>query len=362
MAKKKRRIGLNATLPFDERPPPKPPDFRDLLRKPLVKLPLPSDFDIELEAAHLKQLWQDTPPLQALRFRTFVHAGGSGLVFEVSDRDDSASALKVVRHSKYASKEPSPEVPKVLSPVSEVELKSLRLLKHPNLVLLNNAIANDRGIVAISTSYVSAPKPIDLYLRDTLQTDPARRGLHAFSPERLEGACQFLASKITHIASAIRYMHEQAVFHFDVKPANILMSEHQRVVLTDMGSCVHASDIPAGTSFRVHFTWTYAHPDLQDLIRDQRSISGGGLKVSAAISPSEHFGRYDLFALGRTIQECLAIIAQEFRERAHSSYAFRFLHVIACLLLDGRNGSGPWSRDHSRDGRPFVPDVALGPE
>src|SRR6185436_15825744 len=66
---------------------------------------------------------------------------------------------------------------------------------------------------------------------------------------------------------------------------------------------------------------------------------------------------YDLYAFGRTIQETLAILVEEFGERCYASYAFCYLHFIACLLLDGRNAAA--ATDGSRDGRRFVDDVAL---
>ena len=109
---------------------------------------------------------------------------------------------------------------------------------------------------------------------------------------------------------------------------------------------------------RVHFTWTYAHPSLTNIINDPGSISGGGLKASASIAPGNGFAAYDLFSFGKTIQEALAILEAEFGERCHASYGFRFLHLIACMLLDGQNSPGV--RVIDKDGRRFVPDVAMG--
>lgn len=364
--KKQRRDGRSSDSLFDDRATPKPPDFDSLLRKPHVKLPLPPDFDVSVEATHLRELWETTTRLHRFDFRTFIHAGGSGLVFEVYDSGDETStsyAMKIVRHRLYESQGLHNDAARNLSPVSDVELKALRILKHPNLVLLNDAISNDRGVVAICTSFVPDPKPIDLYLHDVLQSDPSAHGLHAFSPERLDRACAFLAQKAREIASTIRYMHDQQVFHFHIKPANVLISSQRHVVLTDMGACVHASDIPVATPLRVHFTWTYAHPDLTNLIRDQKGISGGGVRVSAQLPSHDRLARFDLFAFGRTLQETLAILEIEFRERAHACYGFRFLHMIACLLLDGENAPGTSDGGGGasvlRDNHPFVQDVAL---
>jgi HD superfamily phosphohydrolase len=158
-------------------------------------------------------------------------------------------------------------------------------------------------------------------------------------------------------------MHELHIYHFDVKPANILVSEKsQGVMLTDMGSCIHA-DVIKQDKLRVHFTWTYAHPLLTTIVSHPQSISGGGLKASGEIVVKDHLARFDLFAFGKTIQEALAIIENEFGERCHASYGFRFLHIIACLLLDGFNSPAKAESRRSqivkKDGRSFVKDVAL---
>jgi len=64
--------------------------------------------------------------------------------------------------------------------------------------------------------------------------------------------------------------------------------------------------------------------------------------------------------LAETIQEALMEMVEEFGERAYASYAFRYLHIIACLLLDGKNAPAPTGESLNRHSRRFVEDVALG--
>ena len=68
--------------------------------------------------------------------------------------------------------------------------------------------------------------------------------------------------------------------------------------------------------------------------------------------------RFDLFALGRTLQETLAELEREFGERCYASYNFRFLHLIAALLLDGHN-TPLKHKVREQDGRRFIRDAAL---
>jgi serine/threonine protein kinase len=163
------------------------------------------------------------------------------------------------------------------------------------------------------------------------------------------------------MASALAYMHSEGLFHCDIKSANILISSAPwKAILTDLGSCVSIdkdADRKKTTVLRIHFTWTYAHPALRNLEQDVRGISGGGLKVSANVD-AERLQTYDLFAFGRTIQEALATLVEEFGERCYAAYGFRFLHLIACLLLDGQNAPLK-DRRADADGKTFVSDVAL---
>ncbi len=343
---------------LSQRTPPVAPDFAALLAAPLVRDHLPSDFDREIEARHLTDLWGRLPELWNYVFLAFVHAGGSGLVFRVHRKTaDTDQALKIVRR-KLLSRDGLPQdAARSLSPVSERELRALEKLSHPHVVRLYDAISSEEGVVAIATTYVSDPQPLDGYLRSTLARTPGK-GTHAFSPQRLDHACSFLLERCLEIAEALHHMHGSGIFHLDIKPANILISADRRAVLTDLGACVHEVDLNQTRELRVHFTWTYAHPDLTSMLHQPASISGGGLKASASVAAPHGLARFDLFAFGRTLQEALAILEFEFGERSYVSYGFRYLHLVAALLLDGRNAPSSQSVIH-RDGRRFVSDTAL---
>jgi HD superfamily phosphohydrolase len=355
-----------AALPLDgQQPDPSgPPDFGGLLSAPMVKLALPQDFDKEKEAAHLASIWQALPALQEYTFEAFVHAGGSGMVFKASKlgiNSDRPVALKVARQKLFTGVATHPNAAKALSPVSPRELKALASLSQTNIVQLYEGLSGDGGIFALATTYVDDPHPLDEYLRDTLQKHPDRkgvRGLSPFSPQRLDLACSFLVSRFQEIAAALAHMHGRGFFHCDIKPANILIAKTREAILTDLGAAVRADEADKDGKLRIQFTWTYAHPELTDLVSEPKGISGGGLKASAAVAATAGMARFDLFALGRTMQEALAELVTEFGERCYAAYAFRFLHIISSLLLDGRVAPiGP--RLYAKDNRSFVADAAL---
>lgn len=353
---------VQASLPLGEAGTKGLPPFLKLLGSPLVKQPLPSDFNIAEESDHLDSLWSTSADLQKHSFIQFVHAGGSGMVFETRTEAGAPSvALKIARKKLFAKDLTYPDAPTSLSPVAPQELHALRSVSHRNIVRLFEAIAGDRGVFAIATTFVRDPRPLDQFLLETLQRDPdprGRKGLSPFSPERLDRACLFLVARFQEIAGAVAHMHAGGLYHCDIKPANILIDAGKQAILTDLGAAVDESWLRPDVATRVNFTWSYAHPALRDLVSDPKGISGGGLKASAKVAPTTRLARFDLFALARTLQETLGHLVREFGERCFAAYNFRYLHLLASLLLDGEIAPIN-TRIATRDGRHFVTDQAL---
>jgi hypothetical protein len=163
------------------------PNFLHLLQHRLVEEPLPGDFDPDVEANHLDALWTSLPQLRRYDFEAFVHAGGSGMVFRVRRPDLPIPLAMKIARKKLMLPQVSAHAATTLSPVSESELRALDRLSHPNLVRLYGAIENvgGAGVVAICTSFVETPLPIDVYLKETLEKSPSAKGtsrLPAFSP------------------------------------------------------------------------------------------------------------------------------------------------------------------------------------
>ncbi len=339
---------------------PSQPNFRQLLSNPTVEDRLPYDFNVNREAIHLERLYSGNTEIQAYDFNNFIFAGGSGMVFKVSPSGSSRwQAMKIIRAHLYEEPHSSEDIAESLSPVSQNEIMALESMSHPNVVHLYKAIAQDNRVVAICTTFVE-PRTFDNYIRETLKKKPKTK--RVFSPARLQDSCSFLIDKCTEVADALVHMHNQNIYHFDIKPANILISSPDTsAVITDLGSSVCTDSVRPGQEIRVYFDWTYAHPDLQNMVRKPAGITGG-LKCSSQVNPNDgRIERYDLFAFGRTIQELLAVLDQEFGERCYADYGFRFLHLIASLLLDGNNAILATNQQvNERDGKRFISDVAMG--
>lgn len=254
--------------------------FYDKFQHPLVDYPLPSDFDKEEESTHLAQLWERVPELQKYVIEDFVNAGGTGMVFKVVLGNETIpQALKIVRARLARLELQDENVARTLSPVPSRELLALSKIAHPNVVRLHAAIEYEHQVIAISTTYVEDPRPIDQFLRATLQSPTGKKDVEPYSVRRLDDACHFLVDRFTDLASAVAHMHSIGIYHFDIKPANILLSKALKVSLTDLGSCVLSDELQRTKELRVHFTWSYAHPMLTDMLSSPRSISGGGINL-----------------------------------------------------------------------------------
>jgi serine/threonine protein kinase len=158
-------------LPFQASMDDSPtPNFRELLLRPRIELPLPTDFKVDLEASHLKSLWEKIPKLRRYSFGEFIHAGGSGMVFRVKERGGETDwALKIARKKTF---EPSPKTGQRESPFSDAEISALQQVSHPFVVTLRDRITSDDGVIGLVTTYVPDPQPLDEYLRKTFARDP----------------------------------------------------------------------------------------------------------------------------------------------------------------------------------------------
>jgi len=306
--------------------------FAELLNDPKVKESTPSDFNVEEESEFLSSLYGKSKEIQQYEFIDFISAGGAGMVFKVKqkNKDEFFKALKISRKNKYEQSTTSSFPPE--------ELDALKELVHTNIVRLFEVINDENGNpIAICTSFIENPQGIDKYIREILDS-PKSKGHYQISPERLDDACGKIIDWIYKISLAIRHMHRNGYCHLDIKPANILIQGHGDnvwPVITDMGS---SRRVDIQLKKRVNFTWAYAHPELTDMaLGVPGSIEGGGLRASAEVQDVKRLPVYDLYAFGKTIQEILAIIEFHFGEICFSNYYFRYMHIIAALLLDGKN-------------------------
>src|SRR5207302_6099558 len=96
---------------------------------------------------------------------------------------------------------------------------------------------------------------------------------------------RFAFEVITALGSALDYAHGKGLVHRDVKPANVLMTEDDRIVLSDFG--------------------------IVRLADDDQSLTRGVIGTPQYMSPEQALGRTvdgrsDLYSLGVVLYEMLA--------------------------------------------------------
>lgn len=328
---------------------------KEQLREEISRLPkgrIPGAFDLEEETSYLAEIVNTLlgDRLKEYTYHSISGAGASGtvLVFEV-ERLRSLRAAKLPR--KRLDKARSTE-----SPVDIIkELDALAKVSHENIVRYYDSFEIEDGKYCILMQYLDEFESLDGYARSVVKKREKES-----TDEAIDRSLRSISCRLAEISSALRYLHRDArLLHFDVKPGNILIPASERAFLTDFGFARALNEYQPEDDVLVGFTYRYAHPKLTDVYSGAR-VSQSPAKAHIPIKGKDLHPRFDLFAFARTIQEVLHIVDQQFGDRAHAHYHFKFLHFLACLMLDGKNLSPamiPEEATTSSGG--FAPDTAL---
>ena len=160
------------------------------------------------------------------RIRKLLGAGGMGVVFLADDRSlGRPVAIKVLPAELSSDKN-------VVARFRR-EAKTAASLDHPGIIPIVS-VESDNGLHYFVMKYVDGR---------TLEA-----ALHESAPLPISFVMQVLRAA----AAALGHAHQNGVVHRDVKPANIMLEDDDRVVLTDFGiSKVSATSSDATTAARL---------------------------------------------------------------------------------------------------------------
>lgn len=317
---------------------------------------LPGEFDVDAESRYYASL--AIGPLHSLlaslEIEQFLGAGGAGTVFLARSSyavspHAKPRAVKLPREA-FAREVHSTQSQPLGAAAVNVEVDALDRLYHPNIVRLHDAARIDASLDAVVMGYISDSRDLDVYLRSQLDSDP--QGTH------IADHLETLARLLLETCDALAYMHDRGgLYHFDLKPSNILVDGDGHAYLSDMGFARDRA--PKGdVSVTIGFTWRYAHRDLRNPYDVAARVSRTPAKCKAVLTPDQLSPRFDLFALGRTLQECLWFFWRAYGDQVYAHYTFNYLHLLACLCLDGKNTAASEPEIGVAD-RGFVSDTAL---
>jgi HD superfamily phosphohydrolase len=131
----------------------------------------------------------------------------------------------------------------------------------------------------------------------------------------------------------LEFMHNNSYIHMDIKPQNILLDPKRRALLADLGFAKHLTETPSQET-TVGFTFRYAHPDVL-------SYNYTMVSPNRAIIPKLKYSQFrkiwDIYALGQSTLEVLSLVDQKYPDAALHNPQFKYLHLMACRMLDGKN-------------------------
>jgi serine/threonine protein kinase len=169
-------------------------------------------------------------PLQAgdvlagsLEIRSMLGAGGMGKVYEAFDRD----LLRTVA-VKVAGEHPD-------SPPVREEARALAAISSPSVVTVH-AVGVHHG-----TDYLVMERVYGVSLEERLEEQRARG-----QPLSLAEAIHLVSS----LADGLAVIHQAGIVHWDLKPANVMLTPGGRVVLLDFGIFVPAFAAAHAPMFR----------------------------------------------------------------------------------------------------------------
>ncbi len=145
------------------------------------------------------------------------------------------------------------------------EGQTLAKLNNPNVVRVENFF-EERDTAYLVMELISGNT-----LREELDAQPNKN----FSLARVEAIASALVG-------ALEAVHQQGIYHLDIKPDNVLMTPEKRIVLVDFGAS--RQGLSAGTTSQA-FTFNYAPPEI---------ITGKNFGAAS-----------DLFELGMMLHEML---------------------------------------------------------
>lgn len=239
--------------------------------------------------------------------------GGVGVVLKIYYKN-----LEVFRALKFSR--PIPEKESLFAKIIAGEISSLRQAINPNII----EIYSQASVTFGGENY---PYYIMEYIPGAMD---------AFDFFKLEiRKEEVLFSIIKQVLEGIKHLHTLNILHGDVKLENILISSDNNAVISDLGSARNISAKDDKTI--IIFTRPYAHPDLKAIATQTKTPDPN--RIRGEVERLKLKKIFDLFALGKNLLRLLKIYDQK-GWKSLSSYTHKYLELMGCRLLDGKNEEG----------------------
>lgn len=248
-----------------------------------------------------------------------IGRGGSGIVIKLIDKH-----LKIPRALKF----PRPKAHELIASIKN-EIDHLKNLKHDNIISMY-ALGE---VLVTKDENEHFPYFVMEFIKDHQDIKEKLKSKLSIAKEtkELKKITSWLSEKLFQVSSSLSYCHSEEIIHFDIKPSNILITQNDNAILSDLGFAKKKTN--SDKKEVIGFTIFYAHPDLK---LDYANKTSNNF-VKKPECPSNFQYSWDIFAFGKTILELLAYIEHKFPESVLYDYTFNYLHLCACRMLDGNN-------------------------
>ena len=191
-----------------------------------------------------------------------VRVGGLADVLACTDLQDGGQrvAVKLLRDM--------PDRNELLQEAFHREVKALRELRHPNIVLLRDAGTNDAtGRYYLALEWV--PYSLPSWIADHPVAD----------------ASAFIDYIGFPILQALAFAHERKVIHRDVKPSNVLVTDEGVVKLADFGiSKIKTALVESNHTLAQYSSVPFAPPERESKSSFSRDVFGFGVFLLVSLS------------------------------------------------------------------------------
>ncbi len=244
--------------------------------------------------------------------------GGSALIFKVHEIfSDTDRILKFSRPLERES-----EIAKALTD----EGYKLRSLKHPNVLDLFELgtidyMDNTRKIGFTIIEFANGGD-----WTDKIESDLQNIG----SPQQI---LKNILRILYDVVKGLEFIHEKNFVHMDIKPGNVLLTENGIAKISDLGFAKLQEEKTTNNQTMIGFSKPYAHPDLLNY----SSTGSSDNRLIARLRYHQLRKKWDIYALGQSLLEFLSKIDKRFQDEARPLQLFRYIHLMACRMLDGHN-------------------------
>ena len=223
----------------------------------------PSILEVPVVDTYSTMLQQDLTGeiIGSYQLIELIAQGGMSLVYRARKTDIESQkdvAIKLIPTNLQTTE---------TSVLFKQELNTLAKLHHPNIISMHHGDVSDSGIPYLVMELVQKAAPIDQYFRQQ------------------QTSLKNIVNHIIKLCQVMTYAHQNNIIHQDIKPSNIVVDQHDHLLVLDFGVSALAQMVPKHHAY----TLSYATPE----------------QINKSHTPNASF---DTYAITSLLIKCLSMV------------------------------------------------------